>query len=56
MGKQEERVNIFNQYVIVSKEFKKMAFKINKLKASVQNPDFIDQNDFKSVASNNASV
>lgn len=56
MSKQEECFSIFNQYVIVSKEFKEMAFKINELKASVQNLDFIDQNDFKSIAGNNASV
>lgn len=56
MGKQNECFDIFNQYVTVLKEFEEMAFKINELKASVQNPDFIDQNDFKSVASNNASV
>lgn len=56
MGKQKECFGIFDQYVTVSQEFEEMASKINRLKAFVQNPDFIDQNDFKSVASNNASV
>lgn len=47
---------IFNRYEEVSKKFEKMAYSINHLKSSVQNPDFIRKDDFQVVADNEARI
>lgn len=55
-GKREKCYEIFNRYKEVSKKIEHMAFSINHLKSSVQNPDFITKEDFKIVAESNAIV
>lgn len=47
---------IFNKYEEISKKFNQMAYSINRLKSSIQNPDFIRKDDFQVVADNEAIV
>lgn len=54
--KKQKCYEIFNKYEEISEKFNQMAYSINHLKSSVQNPDFIRKDDFQVVADNESMV